>query len=143
MRLVVSYSHGDGYTCSCDENVAFIYESAEALMVDLEAAVMAYRDRDDSISEIYEAHNKKWGPFVKRLQKKQKVSPEEEAEWKLAREDVSRQWTEARERSEVLGDPRGMCLYLNHFLEDGKFVAPYIYTVDEWFATNCGDNACA
>ena len=25
-------------------------------------------------------------------------------------------------------------LWISHFIEDGKFVAPNIYTVDEWFA---------
>lgn len=135
MRLVVSYTHGDGYTYSCDGNVPFIYESAEALLVDLEKAVSDYQSGFTYYDQIWNEHNKKWESFMERIRQKRKVTDEERAEWQAARHETILAANNARERAEVLGDPDGMHLYLNHFIENGKFYPPNIYTVDEWFAS--------
>jgi len=39
MRLVIKWSHGDGYTYSCDETEPVEFESAEAFIVGFEAAL--------------------------------------------------------------------------------------------------------
>lgn len=39
MRLVLHFTAGDGCTYSCDVNLPFVYESAEAAIVDFEREV--------------------------------------------------------------------------------------------------------
>lgn len=41
MRLVIKWSHGDGYTYSCDETEPVEFESAEAFIVGFEEALKA------------------------------------------------------------------------------------------------------
>jgi hypothetical protein len=41
MRLVLHFVAGDGFTYSCDVNLPFVYESAEAAIVDFEREVTA------------------------------------------------------------------------------------------------------
>lgn len=44
MRLVIQYTHGDGYTWSCENTVPVVYESAEDFAVDFEHWCKEFKD---------------------------------------------------------------------------------------------------
>lgn len=44
IKLVMSYVDGDGCTYSCDVDLPFMYESAEAALVDFEQAFLNAKD---------------------------------------------------------------------------------------------------
>ena len=85
MKIVVTYSIGDGCTWSADSVIPVEYESEEALLVDLEEAANAY------------------------LSKK---PMDRDSETKLS----------------------GTNIFIDHLIENGKYYAPSIRTLEQWFA---------
>ena len=85
MRLIVSYTEGDGCTYSCQRDIPVVYDSAEQLTVDIE--------------------------------------------------EVANRIIRGEHREDYFTGTsfNGHTIYVNHFVEQGKYFAPNIYTVDEWF----------
>lgn len=123
MRLVIHYTVGDGYTYSCDITTPVVYESAEKFLVDLEEAVLARQAGVAKGNEI-------WYAFMQAT--REKIGYDVDA-WKIECVKVR------EEKDRLEGNPL-FCgftdVFLDRFLEDGKFYAPEIYTVDEWFTIN-------
>lgn len=122
MRLVVSYVSGDGYECSCDENLPFEYESAERLLVDLEDLANKFKAFDAEKQAAWQAfrdkHDRRTNPeeWLKEHEALSLKYSHDTAPWTLKSGDVE--------------------LYVRNFIRDhdNQFEAPQIYTVDEWFA---------
>lgn len=125
MRLVVSYSHGDGYTYSCDENLPFEYESAEALLVDITDAANLLIERKKAMAEAWDAHSKKFG-FTPHAGK--------EAEYWESYTKLTEAFPQKSFSPTIVAGET--TLFIEHFIDDGKFFEPTIYTVDEWFKVN-------
>lgn len=119
MRLIVSYTVGDDYTYSCDAIVPCVYESADRLLVDLEEAVSFYQLGHSKAMDIRHEFDMTCGHLL-------------EEEWMVARRKLD-VLVLALEGPKIF--EKVAALYLEHFIEDGKFLAPEVFTVDEWFAS--------
>lgn len=126
MRLVVSYVKSDECTYSCDVIKPVSYESAEKLLVDLEAVVNRFL-ADNA------AHDAGWAEFYEKFGTVNWGITQDEANAYIANRK------EYRDRYPPI-DPNaysltaGSILWIDDFIYNGKFEAPQIYTVDEWFA---------
>lgn len=132
MRLVISYTHGDGFTYSCDENLPFIYESAEKLYVDIENLIKARIAYLDKMRQLWAAHSRKF-----QFEFSNAKAVDADAAW------ASREAIRALEEPE----PKLVCgeteLFIAHFMEESRdepgkwcITMPDIRTVDEWFASS-------
>jgi hypothetical protein len=131
MRLVVSYSEGDGCTYSCQCDVPVEYESAEQLLVDIEDAANRYLAVDAAYYAAWQEFDGKRGSFSDIGS----LKPKQREEWQTA----YLKFCDEHKRPDP-DDFRIKQLRVNHFIEGRNFYAPAIYTVDEWFeAAECGD----
>lgn len=126
MRLIVTYTVGDGCTYSCDQVVPFECESAEQLLLDIEAKVtfaLDYLVRQQAAWNKFHATWEMPPTGTKKFE-----------EWWEAREVISQSFPYLSEEQTIItvGHSR---LYTEHFIENGVFYAPTIMTVDEWFAS--------
>jgi hypothetical protein len=111
MRLIIEYDVTDGCTFSCTNTFPLEYESAEQLLVDIEHNVAEY--------VIWNAQREKEFDFV------------------IGDADFATKYVELVKKYPYTSPTmqiKDRILWLSHFLEDGVFVPPYIYTVDEWFS---------
>lgn len=115
MRLILEYSEGDGYTYCCTNTFPIEYDSAEQLLVDIEHACAEYLLKEKEKEDSRPEHNTK-GDF-KYLEK-------------------MRSWMEKYPYVQPEMRIGNRILWLTHFIENGVFVPPYIYTIDEWFEQN-------
>lgn len=106
MKLVVMYESTDGYTYSCINTIPMEYESAEALLVDLEQKANEYIADMKAYSLI--------GAKCKTIQ--EKVEAYTNTPYPIG-------------NKYMVGG-----LMATPFVYEDKFVAPQIYTVDEWFS---------
>jgi len=123
MKLVVSYSVGDGYTYSCQSDVPVEYESAEQLLVDIEDAATRLLAARKHQRDSHLAFEEKHGTFTGSCFGKK------HDEWFAKYKAFYADNPFPDERDYMVGG-----LFTSHFIEDEKFYAPIIYTVDEWFA---------
>lgn len=113
MRLVIEYSEGDGHTYCCTNTFPIEYESAEQLLVDIEHACAEYLLKEKEKDET-------------RPEPKHKQTDEQYLEKMTA-------WMAKYPYVQPEMRVGGRILWLTHFIENGVFVPPYIYTIDEWF----------
>ena len=124
MKLVVSFDIGDGCTYSCQCDTPIEYESSEQLLLDLEDMAERY------ISDT-RMHKAKWENFAREygaVSQVYSMTPKQREEW----------YTAHSEFSKTVGRLDYSCyrienLFVTNFIEDDKFVAPKIYTLEEWF----------
>ena len=112
MRLVVQFQIGDGCTYSCTETIAVVYDSAEQLLVDLEDAVNNYIKSHEQYYKDYEKYEN-IKSFDERV-----LAYQEQKKKLFALRDTTLPKTN---------------IILSYFIENNKFEAPTIMTVDEWF----------
>jgi hypothetical protein len=122
MRLVVEFTTGDGCNESWDHVVPFEYESAEKLLVDLEDGWKTWTNETAIAQAKIQAH-----PVHAQIGGKKRVSftDKDMEEWRALfayRSTIPYKLTSGTSE-----------LSFGHFEEGGKFYAPRIYTVDEWF----------
>ena len=123
MKLVVNYSVGDGFTYCCQCDVPVEYESAEQLLVDIEDAVTRLLAARKNQRDRQLAFDEEHGSFAGNRPGKQRD------EWFVKYKAFYADNPFPDDRDYMVGG-----LFTSHFIEDGKFFAPTIYTVDEWFA---------
>lgn len=124
MRLIVSYSHGDGFTYSCQSDIPVEYESAEQLLVDIEDAVVRYLaaiNEHHERRQEFEREHGRVGDIINDSKKRGEWFEKWSVFYEANKTPDERDYQIAR-------------LWTSHFIDDGKFIAPNIYTVDEWFA---------
>ena len=124
MRLIIKYYEGDGYTYSCETIVPIEYDSAEQLLIDMETMVNTVIEYDNNVSEAWSNFNIKWNAKNRKP----------EAEFIEAYTSLSAKFSILNRPCRDFG---GINLGINvdSLIENGKFIAPDIYTVDEWFAS--------
>jgi len=120
-KLVVSYTHGDGCTFSCDENVPVEYESAEQLTVDIETAALEFLRNDAARSLEMEAHG--------RCPEKQELRTKWFEDYRV----MHARWKKIDEEFELLNALAKIRIHVIRFVDGGVFEAPTIRTLDEWF----------
>jgi|SRR5476651_1982516 len=125
MKLVVCFSTGDGYTYSCDHVMPVEYDSAEQLLVDIEAEVMravrAQQDLLDCYSEYDQAE--------KTFRNKRGVTVEQISEWRFNNR-VPKFDTEVN----LFGQHWNFTHFYSSELK--KVYEIDICTLDEWFTQN-------
>jgi hypothetical protein len=123
MKLIVSYTEGDGCTYSCQRDVPVDYESAEKLLCDIEAMATEFIENLRQASIEYDQYREKY-PYMNRpLSDEQRADSDAyRAKW----HDLTN-----RDRLWIRTDAADICV--NHFINGLTFYPPTIYTVDEWF----------
>ena len=124
MRLIVQYVEGDGCTYSCENSIPFEYESAEKLLLDLEELASSTIRHDASRITAWATFQEKWA--------RKPIADSKFQQWRKDYDAVSEQFPLSSDGRTIVSG--SSTLFIEHFIEDGKFYPPNIYTVDEWFA---------